>query len=698
MIKKLTLLAALTICTIGYGQTTELVHLKLRLSSNSNSYNTDIYFNDNATLGFDVGYDAGFFGVIPNFAIYSHLVEDNAGLALALQAVNTTDLSDVTIPLGVNANQGQQITFSISQSTLPASANVYLNDTVTNTSTLLNNTDYTVTPASTLSGTGRFFLRISETYIAYTFDGSWLPSDPSGTNSAGPSGSDLIIISGNAALTANTGCNSVTVNPGASLTVNNSVNLLASSGISLESNSTTYSSFIVNGSFSGTVNYNRFVNSNANGNDLVSSPVFNTSWSNFLSAGNNAADLLDDGNTSPTTYAFAPFDKSIGDFSNYNSTTSATLTNGIGYRVATDSGTTLTFSGNSVVGTIMVNIQNFGPSFEEWNLVGNPYPSYLNVQSFLSGEVSPGVKNINLFEPTSAAIYGYDGNATNGWTIYNLANTNASTVMAPGQGFFVSANVENVAAYNLQFKPDMQSTGTSDDFIVGRNNELIYLKLDASTATDSYTTEFYFNNNSSLGMDSGYDATLFGSTPEFAMYSHLVEDNEGKPIALQSLNITDVSATTIPLGIHANQGEQITFSIADSTMPSSINVYLDDTVTNTTTLLNTSNYVVSTATALSGTGRFFLRTSEDALSVIEDNLDAIQVYANKSQKMIFIKGQLQGTTKINIYDIQGRQVHTSELDSRATTNQIDVSNLMTGAYIVNLYNNTQQKTQKVIIN
>ena len=219
---------------------------------------------------------------------------------------------------------------------------------------------------------------------------------------------------------------------------------------------------------------------------------------------------------------------------------------------------------------------NTATAYSQWNLVGNPYPSYLNVHAFLNHEVDAGISNLDLFTNASAAIYGYNANTENSWTIYNLANTTASTVIAPGQGFFVSADATHVAAHNLEFTTAMQTTGTTDDFIAGRNAdlELIYLKIGLSSNTSTYNTDVYFNVNASESLDKGYDADLWGSVvPEFSIYSHLVQDNTGKPIALQTLNATSLSNVSIPLGVHANLGEQITFSISETTLPATVNVF-----------------------------------------------------------------------------------------------------------------------------
>ena len=483
-----------------------------------------------------------------------------------------------------------------------------------------------------------------------------------------------------------------TLNIPATSSVTVSGNLNNSGTLNLASTSTQYSSIIPNNtSGSGTINYNRHTNSNALGNDLVSAPLTGQAFDDFVIANSN---IFNNG----TLYLYGPFEKTVGNYVNYVGTEVATLDKGVGYRAASSDNDTFTYTGTVNTATVSMDITNSGPSETEWNLIGNPYPSYLNVQAFLNHEVSPGVSNLALLNAGSAAIYGYDGNASNGWATYNLASTTASTVIAPGQGFFVSADAINAPLYNLEFTPAMRSTGASDDFIAGRNAELIHLKLNARTSNKSYNTDFYFNNNSSLGFDLGYDAKVWGDTaPDFAIYSHLVQDNTGSAIALQSLALSDLLDITIPLGVNANQGEQLTFSILDMALPASINVYLDDTVANTTTLLNNSDYVITPTTALSGTGRFYLRTSEDALSTIENSLNTLNIFALNASKELVVNGQLKGDTQLNLYDIQGRIVLSTSLDHSALENRIDVSSLSGGIYVVSIDNNAQQKTQKVII-
>lgn len=526
----------------------------------------------------------------------------------------------------------------------------------------------------------------------YIFNSTWMPSNPNGIAT---SGDDIIIASGDATIDANTTSNTVTINPGAGLIIDPGMTLSTMNGLLLESSSTNYSSLILDGTVTGTLAYERHVNINGSGttgsNDLISAPLTGEAFSDFAT---NNPNIFNNG----TLYLFGPFEKVTGTFVTWTAIETATLEAGVGFRAASSDNGSFVFNGTANNGTVTNNIVNSGTNNEEWNLIGNPYPSYLNVQQFLSHEVAAGVSNLDLFDTGTAAIYGYDGSAQNGWTIYNLANTTASTLIAPGQGFFVSADPTNSALYDLEFTPAMRSTGSGDDFIIGRNAELIYVKLNASTTSKTYKTEFYFNANATEGFDFGYDAKVWGdSTPDFAIYSHLVEDNTGHAIALQTLDVANLSDITIPLGVHANQGEQLTFSIADMTLPASVFVYLEDVVTNTVTLLNTTDYIITPTTDLSGTGRFFLRTSDGALSTIETDLDALNIFALHTSKELVVNGQLQDNTTLALYDIQGRQVFSTELDAALVQNRMDVSNLSAGVYVVQLQNSTQQTSQKVII-
>jgi hypothetical protein len=544
----------------------------------------------------------------------------------------------------------------------------------------------------------------------YTFaNGSWSPTDPNG-KATNENRGKILVTAGDTVISEDTNINTVVLNPGASLTIDSDTTLTVgnvTNGLTLESTSALYSSLINNGDISGTVNYERHVNKIGEvtepGNDLIALPLIPSSGLTFdvfigLGTPANASKLATNG----FVYAFGPYNTTTPAYENFTVGATAALIKGKGYRAATTSEDTfLTFSGAVEPNNVSIVIGTpIGGS--QWNLVGNPYPSYINSLAFLTA-------NAAVLDDAAIAIYGYNSNTRDGagettgnFTIINNA-TNASLNIAPGQGFFIAANATPGFTGSLVFNngtastTDMRTLIGVDDFIVGRTPMNYNLKLDL-IASNTSRTSFYFNENSSLGLDPGYDAAVYGANGnDFLIYSHLVENNTGRAMALQSLNTSELNNVTIPLGVNAHQGEQLRFTISDANLPSTVSVYLEDTTTNTSTLLTILDYVLTPTTDLSGTGRFFLRFADSALSDVDNTLDALRIYTNDSDKTIVITGQLLEATTANVYDLQGRLVAASQLETSKSRQSIDVSNLSTGVYVVQLTDASNSKSQKLII-
>jgi hypothetical protein len=238
---------------------------------------------------------------------------------------------------------------------------------------------------------------------------------------------------------------------------------------------------------------------------------------------------------------------------------------------------------------------------------------------------------------------------------------------------------------------------------LAQNNPNLHLRLNAAIGTGNYHTDFYFNDDSTSGVDRGYDAAVFGNVAQpTAMYSKIVDGSYAyMDFAIQSLHTSALGSDIIvPLGINVAQGQQVTVSIATSGLPLDINIYLEDNVTGTMTLLNTTDFIFTSGSTLNSAGRFFLRflyETDQTLSTPETTLNSLQMYALPSPRTLMIKGQLVETTKVQLYDMQGKLVLSSHLETSSNANQVDLSNLSSGVYIVKLNTATQQKTQKVIL-
>ena len=525
--------------------------------------------------------------------------------------------------------------------------------------------------------------------VTYVYDNGWSPSDPNGISKLSHT---IIIENGDTSIINDTYCKDITVRAGASLTVNSGAELTTNIGMTLESSSTSYSSLLLDGIINGNVIYKRHVNNAAapntttTGNDLISPPLNGQTFGDFRAVNSN---ILSGNINGETAYLFGPFNPSSLAYINYTANDDTSILNaGVGYRSGSTDGMTYTFTGSIETSNVTVPIVSGGTT--NWNLIGNPYPSYINAEAFLNNMINSG-----LIDENAVGIYGYDGTAQDGWTIINLATTTANTVITPGQGFFVNA----LSSGNITFTPAMRATGNSDDFILGRSsNNISFLRLKAASNTYNYSCDFYFNDNASASLDIGYDAAVWNNTPpNFSIYSHLVEDDTGIAFAIQALNNSDISNTIVPLGVNANMGESLTISIEETTLPSSIDVYLEDRIQNTFTLLNTQNYQITPSTNLEGIGRYYLHFSEEVLSTNNSELELIRIFANNNQKTIDIKGLTSEKSIFKLYDIQGRMLITTELEINILSQHIDVSTLNSGIYIVEINNSKGSKSKKVIL-
>ncbi len=558
------------------------------------------------------------------------------------------------------------------------------------------------------SGFDNFRLVSEFSGLIYTNAGGWKDNiEPDATTGS----QDALVIDGTYTVGNDVQINNLIISSGAktvidfgkSITTN--ANVFNSGDLELISISNNYSSLIVNGSIQNEVTYDRHVNefgdiggtgATTGGNDFISAPVTNASQTfGALRAAN--PDIIPSGLIGGvTSYFFGPFDNDLNQYIIYNgSDDNSVIASGIGYRTGTDTafGSNLLFVGNVETGTKTVPITRGTASI--FNLIGNPYPSYISLFDFLA-------ENNDEFAGSSGGVYAYSGDFTEGFIVYNQAYVegNLDAVIAPGQGFLVSSTS---GGGTITFLPTMRSIGTSDDYVPGRPGaqNLAHLKLQLNNGSSLYNTDLYFNDNASLGMDPGYDSALFENiTPSFAMYSHLVENNSGRDMAVQSVSYSDLDNVTIPLGINMVQGVQATeatVSILESNIPEGITVILEDNVSNTFTDLQAGDYIFTPTTTLSETGRFYIHMSREALGTVDNILNGLEIYTTPNLKQIVVKGLVEAKTTFQLYDIQGRVVNTQLLNANDTKHTIDVSSLVAGIYVVQLKNIAGNRTQKVIL-
>ena len=151
---------------------------------------------------------------------------------------------------------------------------------------------------------------------------------------------------------------------------------------------------------------------------------------------------------------------------------------------------------------------------------------------------------------------------------------------------------------------------------------------------------------------------------------------------------------SIPVGINAEPGTDITISAISENLPEGINIYLEDTETDTLTLLDeSSEYSLSLPDGSAGIGRFYIHTVANELEIGENNLDTVIIYKSQDNNLQ-ISGLQDGIAHLKVYNMLGKQVLETSFEADMT-NTISVQSLKQGIYIVHLETTTGTLIKKI---
>ena len=491
--------------------------------------------------------------------------------------------------------------------------------------------------------------------------------------------------------------NTLTIDETSSLTV--SGDFTNTGTVTLNSTADDYSSLIVTGTATGDIVYNRYVNvyddTLGGGWDLVCSPV-GMSIADFITAnGSNIQVLGDD-------YAFSQFNNATGQWERYaTALQTGNFEAGKGYSMATTGGSTVAFTGAMQTADQSINIINnngLNGVGRRWNLVSNPFPSYIN------GNAAAGTNNFMdansaVIDSEFLAVYGWNGSS---YTIYNnLTGTDTDTPafsIAPGQGFWVAAASESEVALN--FTAAMRTTTGTGDFVSGPQllTYNVAVKL-YNGEIEKAATNFYFRDGLSLDIDPGYDAAAFNQS--MALSTRLPQGSQETAFGINAMGMDAMQNTRVPLEIRQNAGQAFRVSIADMELPEDIYVYLEDTLNGTLTSLKDGDFELVAQSNLSGSDRFFIVFKSNSVLSNGDTLgiNALNVYKANTDSFVTIAGISPELGKLNVslYNILGQTVREKALSSATATQRVSTQGLASGLYIVQIRSGNQTTVKKIIV-
>ncbi|MDD5150323.1 MAG: T9SS sorting signal type C domain-containing protein [Flavobacterium sp.] len=409
----------------------------------------------------------------------------------------------------------------------------------------------------------------------------------------------------------------------------------------------------------------------------------------------------------------------------------STMTPGKGYIImgATDKSMYPTvdevvFSGkvNNGVITPSIFLTPNADSEDDFNLIGNPYPSAVDADLFintnlpkisgtlyfwthkddLGGGLNLGPDASN-YSQDDYAMYNLSGGTATSATTGTASVSNSSVPLgyiASCQGFFVEAEVDNTPiTFNNAMRVGLPDTANSQFYKIRQgkskivSKDRLWLNMENSVGMFSQQLVGYFEN-ATLGYDKGYDGLVSDGGNYVNFYSFI--ENETYKIQGRSafdendqvrLGYFSAVAGTFNINIDSKEGV-----FNNSNTP----VYLEDKLLNVIYDLKTAPYTFATE---SGTfnDRFILRYNNKTLGTADFETLENQVLISNKNKQIKVYSAVESIDKVAVYDLLGRQIYKKE---KVNSNEVTILNLVSSqqTLLVKVILQNRQTVTKKIVN
>jgi len=482
------------------------------------------------------------------------------------------------------------------------------------------------------------------------------------------------------------------VSPKSDINVTGSLEVVAGGDVTISSDATHSGSLIVSGTATGDISYQKYM-PDTNWH-FVSAPVETQSINDFV---------LDAANGIPTSgtnnYGVSVYNNTNAAGSRWEYYSAAgthpanaagNFTTGKGYsNKRTDAGY-YTFKGTMAAADVVITTAS--TTVHKWEVVGNPYPSFLPANSAANATNNLLAQNINNLEAEYKALYFWDGAA------YQVINHGTAALhLTPGQAFMVRASA-NGSSFTFPENLQTAQVAATTTFLKTEQTPEVILSLLSGTVTKTTTLKYF--SNTSTGLDPGYDAgTYIDTTPNFAIDTHLVSDSQGIDFTLQCLPNNNFETSIVPLSIKAMANQSITFSAESINLPTGLKVFLEDKEAQTVTDITTVSHQVTPNETLNGIGRFYLHTAESVLSVEDtDFATSLNMYQTSTTNLRITGLELQGATAfVKMYTILGTVVMNTSFKAENVNDVALPENLAAGIYLVQVVANGKKQTKKLII-
>jgi len=373
---------------------------------------------------------------------------------------------------------------------------------------------------------------------------------------------------------------------------------------------------------------------------------------------------------------------------------------------------TVAFTGKPNNGTVslsgdthMAETLDDGNEQTDFNVIGNPYPSAISADEFLStnnvfldetiwfwthATANNLSQNSSQYSNSDYASYNYTGGVGTG-----SGSPVPDGTIASGQGFLVKViDYDPIAKFTNKMRIRNQTgqfyRGTNEKNALAEKDR-IWLNVESKTGGATSQMLVGFMDNATDGFDQGYDGVKNGAG-WISIYS-TVDD---KKLAIQGLPAFSQDRV-VPIGFDTYIDETVNYEISIDKVEGVLKeseVYLVDNVLNIVHDLNQAPYEFTMDTYEFNPDRFSLQFSKGTLGVDDATLDKDFVVINKENAFELRSNSVINTLKV--YDVMGRLL--METTPEQSVFEVNTSSIRKGTVLVLLasFENGAEMSKKAI--
>jgi predicted esterase len=340
----------------------------------------------------------------------------------------------------------------------------------------------------------------------------------------------------------------------------------------------------------------------------------------------------------------------------------------------------VSFSGRPNNGDFSLNVVTAGRGS---NLVGNPYPSALDLQAFFA---DPANAELN-----GTAWFWDDSDQGDGRGTYLIANQLTGRRYAPAcQGFFVQATTPG----SITFKNQHRAVANNQLFYRGEGSDFILVELRVQK-TNGPTDRTYLGLGQTFSQefDKHYDSYKVAN-PSGMNLSIVWENQQWGSLALPESGTS--RQASFPLALQVREAGEYRIALGEATGFPDRPLFLEDRATGELYFLQPGREHSFTLPAGNYANRFLLRFANEVVGNQAAQPTSAPVYSFADRIYLAARGQANEVATVIIYDTTGAEVRRFEqVQATELAQGLATQVYQAGIYLVKISVGNQKYEQRV---